>query len=165
VLLQVRFQARACQEPFYIKDALLRALSLAHSETGQVQRNLKQGIGSNKTASLRGALITYSIYLKLMVSTAYTRGRSREYRVLQTLREDGWLCSRSAASHGPVDIFGGKDGRTLLIQVKSGKGRMSALDMRVLKEWAEAYSGRAEVWHFHKRKGLKKTLVHDATHR
>jgi len=64
-----------------------------------------------------------------------------------------------------VDIFAGKHGETLLIQVKSGKGRMSELDMRILKEWAEAYSGRAEVWHYHKRRGLKKILVHDAAHR
>jgi Holliday junction resolvase len=97
-----------------------------------------------------------------MVSTAYTRGRSREYRVLQTLREEGWLCSRSAASHGPVDIFAGRRGQTLLIQVKSGKARMSELDKKVLRNWAEAYNGRAEVWHYHKRKGLKKTVIHNA---
>jgi Holliday junction resolvase len=97
-----------------------------------------------------------------MVSTAYTRGRSREYRVLHTLRKEGWLCSRSAASHGPVDIFAGKEGQTLLIQVKSGKGRMSPLEMKILRTWAEAYKGRAELWHFHKRKGLRKILVHDA---
>lgn len=102
------------------------------------------------------------VYLGAMVSTAYARGRSREYRVLQTLRKEGWLCSRSAASHGPVDIFAGRNGQTLLIQVKSGKARMSELDKKVLKGWAEAYCGRAEVWHFHKRKGLKKTLIHDA---
>ena len=52
-----------------------------------------------------------------------------------------------------------------MIQVKSGKARMSELDKKVLKDWAEAYNGRAEVWHFHKRKGLKKTLVHDARNR
>lgn len=97
-----------------------------------------------------------------MVSTAYTRGRSREYRVIHTLRKEGWLCTRSAASHGPVDIFAGKNGQTLLIQVKSGKGRMSESDIGILKEWAKAYSGRAELWHFDKRKGLKKLLVHDA---
>jgi len=97
-----------------------------------------------------------------MVSTAYTRGRSREYRVLQALRKDGWLCSRSAASHSPVDIFAGRDGQTLLIQVKSGKGRASELDRQILRGWAEAYRGRAEIWHFHKRKGLTKIVVHDA---
>ena len=100
-----------------------------------------------------------------MVSTAYTRGRSREYRVLHILREEGWLCSRSAASHGPVDIFAGKGGETLLIQVKSGKSRTSELDKKVLKDWAAAYRGRAEIWHFPKRKKLRKTLVHDARHR
>jgi Holliday junction resolvase len=97
-----------------------------------------------------------------MVSTAYTRGRSREYRVLEALRKDGWLCSRSAASHGPVDIFAGKKGQTLLIQVKSGKSRLSEHDREILKDWAKAYSGRAEIWHFDKRKGLRKILIYDA---
>jgi hypothetical protein len=39
---------------------------------------------------------------------------------------------------------------------------MSQLDMKILRDWAEAYRGRAEVWHFDKRKGLRKILVHDA---
>jgi len=111
---------------------------------------------------MQRALMIDHVYFEVMVSTAYTRGRSREYRVLQTLRREGWLCSRSAASHGPVDIFAGRQGQTLLIQVKSGKARMSESDKKVLKDWAEAYNGRAEVWHFHKRKGLNKTLIHDA---
>jgi len=50
-----------------------------------------------------------------------------------------------------------------LIQVKSGKSRVSELDRRILKDWAEAYRGRAEIWHFQRRKGLRKTLVHDAS--
>jgi len=52
-----------------------------------------------------------------------------------------------------------------LIQVKSGKSRVSELDRRILKDWAEAYRGRAEIWHFQRRKGLRKTLVHDASRR
>jgi len=50
-----------------------------------------------------------------MVSTPYFRGRNREYRAMGTLKIKGWRCSRSAMSHGPVDIFAGKDGKTLLI--------------------------------------------------
>jgi len=112
---------------------------------------------------VRRPLMTGLTRFPAMVSTAYTRGRSREYRALQTLRKEGWLCSRSAASHGPVDVFAGRRGQTLLIQVKSGKSRVSQLDRRVLKDWAEAYRGRAEIWHFQRRKGLRKTLVHDAS--
>ncbi len=73
------------------------------------------------------------------------------------------MCSRSAASHGPVDIFAGRNGQTLLIQVKSGKSRVSELDRKILKDWAKAYRGRAEIWHFHRRKGLRKILVYDAS--
>jgi len=111
---------------------------------------------------VRRPLMMGMIRFPAMVSTAYTRGRSREYRVLQTLRKEGWLCSRSAASHGPVDIFAGRKGQTLLIQVKSGKSRVSEFDKEILKGWAEAYRGRAEVWHFHRRRGLRKILIHDA---
>jgi len=114
---------------------------------------------------VRRPLMTGLTRFPAMVSTAYTRGRSREYRALQTLRKEGWLCSRSAASHGPVDVFAGRGGQTLLIQVKSGKSRVSELDRRILKDWAEAYRGRAEIWHFQRRKGLRKTLVHDASRR
>ena len=53
----------------------------------------------------------------------YVKGRSREYRAMSVLKKDGWMVSRSAASHGAVDVFAAKDGRVLLLQVKSGKAR------------------------------------------
>jgi Holliday junction resolvase len=85
-----------------------------------------------------------------MGSTNYYRGRAREYRVLQTLRHDGWFCARSAASHSPVDIFAGKGGRTLMIQVKSGRGRLVETEREALIAWAKAFNGEAQVWHFRK---------------
>ncbi len=85
-----------------------------------------------------------------MGMTSYYKGRAREYRVLQALRRDGWFCTRSAASHGPVDIFAGKDGRTLMIQVKSGRGRIAEEDRKTLIEWAKAFNGIAQVWWFRK---------------
>jgi Holliday junction resolvase len=96
-----------------------------------------------------------------MVSTPYTRGRSREYQVLKRLRDEGWLCSRSAASHGPVDIFAGKGGRLLLVQVKSGKGRASKEEREILKIWGKAYRGRVEIWKFRKGKPLEREVVCD----
>jgi Holliday junction resolvase len=83
-----------------------------------------------------------------MGMTNYYKGRAREYRVLQVLRHDGWFCTRSAASHSPVDIFAGKDGRTLMIQVKSGRGRLAEAERKTLIAWAKAFNGRAQVWHF-----------------
>ncbi len=98
-----------------------------------------------------------------MVGTAYTRGRSREYQTLRILRAQGWVCSRSAASHGPVDVFAGKNGRVLLIQVKSGKSRLKKEERKLLTEWAKAYRGRAEVWRFRKGRRVEKLLIYDGS--
>ena len=98
-----------------------------------------------------------------MVSTPYTRGRSREYQVLRKLRQEGWLCSRSAASHGPVDIFAGKDGLMLMVQVKSGKGRASKEEREVLKLWGKTFRGRVEIWKYRKGKPLDREIVYDNT--
>jgi len=96
-----------------------------------------------------------------MVSTPYTRGRSREYQVLRKLRNEGWLCSRSAASHGPVDIFAGKKGHLLLVQVKSGEGRATSAEREILKIWGKAYRGRVEIWKYRKGKPLEREIVCD----
>ena len=93
------------------------------------------------------------------MGTPYTRGRSREYQVLRKLREEGWFCTRSAASHGPVDIIAGRDGIILMVQVKSGKGRATEADRKILKEWGEAYHGRVEIWKFRKGRPLEREIV------
>lgn len=46
-----------------------------------------------------------------------------------------------------------------MIQVKSGRGRVSNADMSTLREWARAYRARAEVWYFKRSKGLTKQVV------
>lgn len=88
--------------------------------------------------------------------TQYERGRSKEYRAMEMLREDGWIVGRSAASHSPVDIFAAKLGATLLVQVKSGKARVKAEEAKELVRWAEAFNADAEVWHFKGRGNLEK---------
>ncbi len=75
---------------------------------------------------------------------------------MQILREDGWVCSRSAMSHGPVDVFAAKKGQVLLVQVKSGKGRMSKEELVKFIQWGKAFRARSEIWHFNGRKGLTK---------
>ncbi len=97
-----------------------------------------------------------------MVSTAYARGRSREYQVLKMLRSEGWYCSRSAASHGPVDVFAAKEGRIRMIQVKSGRGRLKPGDREILRLWAQAYAGTTEVWYFRRRREILKEIVFEA---
>ncbi len=54
---------------------------------------------------------------------------------MKKLRNDGWMVSRSAMSHGPVDVFAAKDGVVRLIQVKSGSSRMKKGEVEILKSW------------------------------
>ncbi len=96
-----------------------------------------------------------------MVSTPYTRGRSREYQVLHKLKKEGWFCSRSAASHGPVDIFAGRGGKMLMVQVKSGQGRATEVERKILKLWGEAFHARVEIWRFRKGRPLERETVYE----
>jgi len=75
------------------------------------------------------------------------------------LRKEGWVCSRSAMSHSPVDVFAGKDGKTILIQVKSGKARMNKQEKEELARWAKAFGAEAEIWYFRKKNGVIKEKV------
>jgi Holliday junction resolvase len=88
--------------------------------------------------------------------TQYARGRAREYRAMTLLRTDGYVVARSAASHGPVDIFAAKLGVTLLVQVKSGKATVKTDEAKELVKWAEAFNADAEIWHFKGRGHLEK---------
>lgn len=95
-----------------------------------------------------------------MVTTPYQRGRSREYQVLRMLREQGWYCSRSAMSHGPVDIFAARKGKVVLIQVKSGNGRMSRSDVEEFVSWAKGFDAQGELWVYRKGGKLMRKLLH-----
>jgi Holliday junction resolvase len=96
------------------------------------------------------------------VPTNYVKGRSREYRAMNALRKAGWMASRSAASHGAVDVFAAKDGRVLLIQVKSGKARATKEELEELAEWGKHSNGDAEVWYYKGRGKVVKRRVHAA---
>jgi hypothetical protein len=50
-----------------------------------------------------------------------------------------------------------------MIQVKSGRARLRPGDREVLKRWAQAYGGVAEVWYFGRRIGTRVEVIHDAT--
>lgn len=89
----------------------------------------------------------------------YARGRAKEYRAMTMLRQEGWFVARSAASHGPVDIFAAKAGKILLIQVKSGKARIKKDELKELVRWAEAFDGEGQVWHFRGRGDTVKRRV------
>jgi Holliday junction resolvase len=78
----------------------------------------------------------------------YEAGRAREYRAMNALKKDGWMVSRSAASHGAVDVFAAKDGRVLLVQVKSGRARAKKEELEELASWGRSANGDAEVWYY-----------------
>ena len=75
---------------------------------------------------------------------------------MELLKTEGWVVARSAASHGPVDIFAARLGVTLLVQVKSGKARFRTEEAKELVKWAEAFNADAEIWHFKGRGKLEK---------
>jgi Holliday junction resolvase len=97
-----------------------------------------------------------------MTATRYERGRAKEYKAMAILKKDGWLVSRSAASHGAVDVFAAKEGKLLLIQVKSGRARVKKEEMEQLVSWGRHSNGDAEVWHFKGKGLLEKRRVHAA---
>lgn len=70
------------------------------------------------------------------------------------------MVSRSAASHGAVDVFAAKGGKLLLIQVKSGRARVKKEELEELVRWAKESNGDAEVWHFKGRGRFEKRRVY-----
>ena len=81
---------------------------------------------------------------------------------MSALKQDGWVVSRSAASHGAVDVFAAKDGKILLIQVKSGRARATKEELEELARWGASANGDAEVWYYKGRGKVVKRRVHAA---
>ena len=94
------------------------------------------------------------------MTTNYYRGRAKEYKVMSILRSEGWVCSRSAMSHGPVDVFAAKNGEIVVIQVKSGKARIGREESMIFVQWAQAFGAIGELWQFKGRKGLERRVFH-----
>lgn len=90
----------------------------------------------------------------------YVKGRAREYLAMVALKEEGWLVSRSAASHGAVDVFAAKEGRVLLVQVKSGRARATREELGELVRWGKSSNGDAEVWYYKGRGKVVKRRVY-----
>lgn len=81
---------------------------------------------------------------------------------MRILRREGWLVSRSAASHGAVDVFAAKEGKLLLIQVKSGRARVKRQELEELVKWGKNSNGDAEVWHFRDGGNVERRRVYKA---
>ena len=72
------------------------------------------------------------------------------------------MASRSAASHGAVDVFAARDGKVLLVQVKSGKARATKEELEELVRWGHHSNGDAEIWFYKGRGKVVKRRVHAA---
>ncbi len=72
------------------------------------------------------------------------------------------MVSRSAASHGAVDVFAAKDGVVLLLQVKSGRGRATKEELEELASWGKNANADAEVWYYKGRREVIRRRVHAA---
>ena len=79
---------------------------------------------------------------------------------MTALKKEGWMVSRSAASHGAVDVFAAKEGKVLLVQVKSGKARATKEELEELIRWGKNANGDAEVWHYKGRGRIVKRRVY-----
>jgi Holliday junction resolvase len=98
----------------------------------------------------------------VMVLSQYSRGRAKEYKVMTILRKTGWLVTRSAASHGPVDIIAAREGKVLLIQVKSGKARIRKEELSELIRWGRNFGSDVEVWHFRGRGKIERRRIYSS---
>lgn len=97
-----------------------------------------------------------------MPNRRYVSGRAKEYVAMSSLKKEGWMVSRSAASHGAVDVFAARDGRVLLVQVKSGKARATKEELEELAKWGRHSNGDAEVWYYKGRGKIVKRRVYAA---
>lgn len=83
--------------------------------------------------------------------TNYARGRAREYRCQDALREHGFLTTRAASSQGAFDVIAvAVTGSIRLIQCKSGGAYVSRKDRAVLQTLADGLRGKAsvEIWRY-----------------
>lgn len=74
------------------------------------------------------------------MATNYQRGYQLEYKTKKIFEDEGWLATRSPASHSPIDLYvmGKGKSRNLLVQCKTtSKDRLYIYELGELIEKAE----------------------------
>ena len=66
---------------------------------------------------------------------------------MKKLQEKGWLVKQSKGSRGPYDLYALKNGRKLLIQVKSHSSRPTRREIRKLRRVAKSKKAKALIMH------------------
>jgi len=75
-----------------------------------------------------------------------SRGLSIERRVVSRFRDKGWLVKPSKASRGAYDFLAMREGRKMLVQVKSGNSPFTRQDRSSLKAVARQKGAHAIVY-------------------
>ena len=88
---------------------------------------------------------------------ARQRGESAEQRATQIFKATGWVVGRMR--RGPIDVIAAKEGRIILVQVKSGKARVKKKEMELMREWGKQFAADVEVWHFLGRGVVRKRRI------
>ncbi len=83
-----------------------------------------------------------------MPNRNYQRGRSREYRVIKSLQDEGYTCIRAAGSKGMFDIVAVGPKGIRLIQVKLNKGPTSGERSALAEFRNHPANAVKEVWMF-----------------
>jgi Holliday junction resolvase len=68
--------------------------------------------------------------------TNYIRGRDKEYRIVKTLKSQGYIAFRSAGSHSPFDVVAINPDTKLIILVQSklrGKKNLSKVEREIIE--------------------------------
>jgi Holliday junction resolvase len=60
----------------------------------------------------------------------YAKGAQKERDLVKKLREDGWVATRTAGSHGPADVWAAKKGTLQFLQLKCGQRKWPSRDDR-----------------------------------
>ena len=48
-----------------------------------------------------------------------------------------------------------------MVQVKSGKARVTKAERKILREWGQAYRGRVEIWKFKRGRSVEIEIVYE----
>lgn len=78
--------------------------------------------------------------------TKYAKGAQKERDLVRKLREEGWVATRTAGSHGPADVWAARKGTIRFLQLKAGVRRWPSRDERfALSVMAERAGAEAFV--------------------
>ncbi|MGB9896056.1 MAG: hypothetical protein ACPLN2_09190 [Thermoproteota archaeon] len=92
-------------------------------------------------------------------ASSYSKGIKAERRIKIELEKKGWLVKQSKGSRGPYDLYALKNGKKLLVQVKSGSSYLKKKDKAKLRQTARKKGAKALFVHI-KGKKIRSKFVY-----